>query len=65
MHMNLRFIEELALSKAQHLIPWMIVSPGQDWRELPEGHRARILELVTFLDINVSRQPSDILCGES
>jgi hypothetical protein len=55
MHMSLRLIEELTPSKAKDLIPWMIVPPGQDWRSLPEGHRAKLLELVTWLGIDVSK----------
>jgi hypothetical protein len=65
MHLSLGFIEELVPSKANDLIPWMIIPPHQDWRLLPEGHRAKVLELATGLDVDVSRLPSSVLLSES
>jgi hypothetical protein len=36
------------------LLPWMIVLPGQDWRDLPTGHRTLVQDLIVDLGIEVS-----------
>lgn len=63
MHLSLALVQELCGSKADDLIPWMIIPPDQDWRTLPDGHRARLLEVLTNLDINVSGTILISYCG--
>ena len=53
MHLSLSFIEQLEDSKAKTLLPWMIIPPHKDWRELPSGHRAQLLQVITNFDLNV------------
>jgi hypothetical protein len=54
MHLSLSFIEQLEGSKAITLLPWMIIPPGQDWKDLPIGHRSQLIQLLTNLDLDVS-----------
>jgi hypothetical protein len=56
MDMSLGFIHELQSSKAGDLLPWMIIPPGQNWRDLPEGHRNLLRELFVGLGLDVSGQ---------
>jgi hypothetical protein len=54
MDLSLNFISQLQKSKARILLPWMIIVPGQDWRDLPTGHRSLVQDLVVDLGIEVS-----------
>ena len=53
MDLSLGFVEQLEVSKANTLLPWMIIPPHKDWRELPSGHRAQLLQVITNFDLNV------------
>lgn len=53
MDLSLGFIEQLEGSKANTLLPWMIIPPHKDWKELPSGHRAQLLQVITNFDLNV------------
>lgn len=54
MDMSLSLIQQLQISKADALLPWMIIPPGQDWKNLPDGHRGILRQVITNLDLNVS-----------
>jgi hypothetical protein len=54
MDLNLGLIRQLHSSKADTLLPWMVIPPDQDWKCLPDGHRNLLLEVITNLDIDVS-----------
>jgi len=58
MDLSLSFVRQLQSSKADSLLPWMIIPPGQDWRSLPDGHRNLLREFITNLDLDVSEIPS-------
>ena len=53
MELSLCFIEQLGSSMANTLLPWMIIPPCKDWRALPPGHWAQLLQVITNLDIDV------------
>jgi hypothetical protein len=55
MDLSLSFIQQLEDSKANTLLPWMIIPPGDDWKSLPIGHRNQLLEVITNLDLDVSQ----------
>lgn len=55
MDLSLSFIEQLEGSKATTLLPWMIIPPRKDWRELPPGHRAQLFQIVMGFDIDVGQ----------
>jgi hypothetical protein len=54
-HLNLSLVQQLHSSKVDTLLPWMIIPPGQDWRSLPDGHRKLLIDVMTNLDIGVSK----------
>lgn len=54
MDLSLSFIRQLQSSKADTLLPWMIIPPSQDWKSLPDGHRNLLREFITNLDLDVS-----------
>lgn len=54
MHLSLKFIKEVDQLQAEVLLPWMIIAPGQDWRQLPDNHRTQLLYMITGLEIDVS-----------
>lgn len=54
MHLSLSLLHQFDAPKANMLIPWMIIPPGQDWRSLPDGHRNILRDVVTNLNIDVS-----------
>ena len=58
MNLSLHFISQLhgSDSKAQTLLPWMIVPPNVEWRDLPVSHQLWIWELLAGLDLQVSGQ---------
>ena len=58
MNLSLCFISQLygSDSKAQMLLPWMIVPPNVEWRDLPVSHQLWIRELLAGLDLQVSGQ---------
>ncbi|KAF9785059.1 hypothetical protein BJ322DRAFT_1020665 [Thelephora terrestris] len=53
MDLSLSFINQLQKSKARILLPWMIILPGQDWRDLPTGHRTLVQDLIVDLGIEI------------
>ena len=55
MDLSLSFIQQLEDSKANTLLPWMIIPPGDDRKSLPIGHRNQLLEVITNLDLDVSQ----------
>jgi hypothetical protein len=57
MDISLGFIQQLQSSKAEALLPWMIIPPGQDWKDLPGGHRTLLRDLIAGLGLEVSNQP--------
>lgn len=54
MNLSLSLIQQLDSSKAHTLLPWMIIPPGQSLRNLPDGHRSLLLQVITGLDLDVS-----------
>jgi len=54
MNFSLNYIKEVDELQSKVVLPWMVVPPGQDWRDLPPGHRAELLELITGLGFDVS-----------
>lgn len=56
MDLSLSFIKQLRCSKIQALIPWMIIPPDQDWRDLPDGHRAALLANLAGLEVEVGKR---------
>ena len=56
MNLSLRFISRLQISdsKAQILLPWMIIPPGTDWTTLPDNHQLQIQGLLAGLGLEVS-----------
>ena len=38
MNFSLNYIRELDELQSRVVLPWMVVPPGQDWRDLPAGH---------------------------
>ena len=53
MDLSLAFIEQQDSSKANTLLPWMIIPPCKDWKILPAGHQAQLLQVITNLDLDV------------
>jgi hypothetical protein len=53
MDLSLSFIEQLEGSKANTLLPWMIIPPCKDWKGLPPGHWAQLFQVITNFDLNV------------
>jgi len=51
MHLSLSFINQIDGLRAQILLPWMVIPPGQDWRQL---HNTHLLHTITDLEIDVS-----------
>ena len=39
MHLSLKFIKEIDEVQALVLLPWMTITRGQDWRQLPNPRR--------------------------
>ena len=56
MDVSLGFIQQLQSCKASVLLPWMIIPPGQDWKNLPEGHQVLLRNLLSGLNLHVSSQ---------
>ena len=54
MDLSLGFIRQIQNFSATTLLPWMIIPQGQDWKALPEGHKALLRDLITNLDLDVS-----------
>ena len=54
MDLSLQFIQQLQSDKADILRPWMIINPGQCWRDLPEDHKTSLQDLFDGLGIEVS-----------
>ena len=55
MDLSLELIRSLQGSQAGIVLPWMIVAPGQDWKTLQDSHRDLLRQMITDLDIDVSR----------
>jgi hypothetical protein len=53
MNLSLRFIRELQESKAEILLPWMMIPPNTDWRNLKPGHNNEIQSLLCNLGLPV------------
>jgi hypothetical protein len=56
MDLSLSLIRLLDSSKADTLLPWMIIPPGQNLKDLSDGHRNLLVQVMTNLDIDVSRR---------
>jgi len=54
MHLSLEFIKEVDASRADIILPWMIIPPGQDFSDLPEGHRTDLMYALGGLGLDVS-----------
>jgi len=54
MCLSLEFIKEVDESQARIILPWMTIPPGQDWRDLPRGHRTELTIALAGLDLDVS-----------
>ena len=54
MNFSLNYIRELDELQSRVVLPWMVVPPSQDWRDLPAGHRAELLEIITGLGVDVN-----------
>jgi hypothetical protein len=54
MQLSLGFIAEVDESQAKIVLPWMIIPPGQDLSNLPEGHRTNLMYALGGLGLDVS-----------
>ena len=66
MHLSLSFIKEINELQAKVLLPWMVVAPDQDWRQLPSIHQTQLLHTISGLEVdvrglftNIYRRPED------
>jgi hypothetical protein len=57
MDLSLQSIKEIDEERAKVALPWMIIPPGQDWRQLPHNHRVQLLYMISGLEIDVSLRP--------
>ena len=54
MHLSLEYIKEIDELQADVILPWMVLPPGQNWKDLPAAHRTELLLTLTGLGVDVS-----------
>ena len=60
MRLSLNYIKEVDELQAAVILPWMIIQPRQDWRELPGIHNTKVFYMLSGLEIDVSSRPTNL-----